>query len=243
MAILNPRVLVFVAYVFIFLPLLSIRSRHKLTSDALNESGQGTNHMSALYWSLVSQCTLLLLAWLATSEVSYSPLVAPETELVDWLYALGAFAVCLGINHLASVGESESEKRQRLPTLWSRHATKRESALKWLIVLASCVAEEVAFRGVGYFLVVQVLTVPWVAAVAVSLAFGFSHSAQGWRSLIGMLLIGLTLQGLVALTNTLVFAMVVHAAYNTAVIVRSTPKGSEVEAVGGATDGSYNVEA
>ncbi len=81
------------------------------------------------------------------------------------------------------------------------------------IVVAS-VAEEAAYRGVGFAILWYALGNGWVAAVLCAVAFALAHTVQGWRSAGWVFLIGLVMQGLAVLAGTLVLAMLVHLLYD-----------------------------
>jgi membrane protease YdiL (CAAX protease family) len=81
-------------------------------------------------------------------------------------------------------------------------------------VLAASVAEEAAYRGVGMSILWYYLGNPWLAALLCAAAFSLGHSTQGWKSASVIFAMALAFHGLVALTGTLVLAMVVHAIYD-----------------------------
>jgi membrane protease YdiL (CAAX protease family) len=81
-------------------------------------------------------------------------------------------------------------------------------------VLVAGVAEEMAYRGVTMTILWYALGNPWAAALVCAVAFALAHATQGWKSGVIIFVIGLLMHGLVAITGTLVPAMIVHVAYN-----------------------------
>jgi membrane protease YdiL (CAAX protease family) len=80
-------------------------------------------------------------------------------------------------------------------------------------VLAS-VAEEAAFRGVGWSILRYALGNPWLSAVPLCVAFAVVHWSQGWKSGIAIFGLAVVLHALVAFTGSLLPAMAVHAIYD-----------------------------
>ena len=58
------------------------------------------------------------------------------------------------------------------------------------------------------------ITCGWIAAALLSIAFALAHWAQGWKSMVVIAAIALTMHALVQFTGTRVVAMGVHATYD-----------------------------
>ena len=101
------------------------------------------------------------------------------------------------------------------------------------VVLAAGFAEEAAYRGLG-MLVLGVLGIqPWWSALLLSAAFAVAHAVQGRLGVVIVFAMALVMHALVALTGTLLIAMVVHIAYDLVAVV-VTARVIEADAASGA---------
>ena len=76
------------------------------------------------------------------------------------------------------------------------------------------IGEEVSYRGVMYWIMVQ-LTGSMAASAAIAAAiFGISHVGQGWKAVLVVTGFALAFQGLVIATGSLYPAMAVHILYD-----------------------------
>ena len=133
-------------------------------------------------------------------------------DVRDGLYALAALALCLVIGFICRKFESDVESKQMAPAHCIAPQAPRE--LSAITILAASVAEEAAYRGVGFFIIWTLFGSPWLAAFVLATVFAFAHWIQGWKNVVGIFAIALVMQGLVVMTNTLVLAMVVHAIFD-----------------------------
>lgn len=76
------------------------------------------------------------------------------------------------------------------------------------------VREEIAYRGVAMSILWYSLGNPWIAALICAIAFAAAHWAQGAKSGVFIFFLALMMHGLVAITGTLILAMVVHGIYD-----------------------------
>ncbi|HEV8202099.1 MAG TPA: CPBP family intramembrane glutamic endopeptidase [Candidatus Polarisedimenticolia bacterium] len=206
--------LLFLAFLLGFLPWGALHSRRKMR-PTLERTGPGSRSERLVIWAntLFAQGLLLLLAGLAGRSFGFrffAP-VAPRAAAA----AAVALAICFGLRALARAWRTEEERRKLVV---SRLAPR--SALEWgvfvLMALLAAVAEEIAYRGVG----VAVLTF-WsgqamVAVLVCSAAFAVAHALQGWKSVVIILGFAFLMHALVAVTGSLVPAMVVHFVYDLA---------------------------
>lgn len=159
------------------------------------------------------QLLLLSLAWRVGSGFDFEIFALPRCGLPEVAAAAMALAACLGLRALIRAGLSESERR-KLMVYQLTPRTGAESALRSAAVLVASVAEEAAYRGVGFSILWYTLGNGWIAAAVSAIAFAVVHAVQGWRSVGWIVLFALVLQGLVVYTDTLVLAMAVHAIYD-----------------------------
>jgi membrane protease YdiL (CAAX protease family) len=206
--------LLFLAFLLGLLPWGALRSRRKMRS-ALERTGPGSRSERLVIWAntLCAQGLLLLLAWLAGRSFGFRFFVpaAPRAAAA----AAIALATCFGLRALARAWRTEEERRRLVV-----YRLAPRSAVEWgvfvLMALLAAVAEEIAYRGVG----VAVLTF-WsgqaiVAVLLCSAAFAVAHALQGWKSVVVILGFAFVMHALVAVTGSLVPAMVVHLVYDLA---------------------------
>ncbi|NQU66658.1 MAG: CPBP family intramembrane metalloprotease [Candidatus Marinimicrobia bacterium] len=221
MDILSLRTLLFLTYLLVFLPLMAFRSRNKIIPASGGVGTQYSSLKAIWFWTLFNHGVLFLLAWLASQEVSFKPFSMPAIDLIDGLYAIAALSVCVAISSLVRSSQSAREAAKEAITHWLLPRSMSEAALKSLTVLTASVVEEVAYRGVGYYIIWQLFGNPWLAAVVCSIAFGLAHWVQGWKNVVGIIAIGAVLQGLVVATNTLFLAIAVHVVFDIVAIIQA----------------------
>ena len=189
------------------------------------------------YWrsGLLFQLILFAFAWFTGRDFGYRIFALEGLESLDLLWAALAFGVCLGLRLAVRMTRSPEELKE-LAVYKRAPRTRQERALYALVVLAASVAEEAAYRGVGWSILWYSLGDPWSSALIASAAFALAHWGQGWKSGATIFAIALVLHGLVALTGTLLLAMVVHAAYDL-VVGRAIRLEAQKMALEGRIDG------
>ena len=206
--------LVFLTYLFAFLPWAALRSarRLRLAREAAPES-ETPSRLHIWIGSLVMQAVLLFLAWRVGSGFGFRIFAASRPDPLDLVAAAGALGACFGLRALIRTLRSEEERRRSvLYRIAPRTAAER---VGWTVtVLLASVAEEAAYRGVGFSILWYALGDPWLAAGLSALAFALAHSMQGWKSGAVVFVIALVMQALVAVSGTLILAMVVHGLYD-----------------------------
>jgi membrane protease YdiL (CAAX protease family) len=143
----------------------------------------------------------------------FQPFAVSIVRLIDVIAAVLALVLCLAMLPVSRWLRSKREQRE-LFVYQLAPRTRREWAWWVPTVLVAGVAEEVAYRGVTMTILWYALGNPWAAALVCAVAFALAHATQGWKSGVIIFVIGLLMHGLVAITGTLVPAMIVHVAYN-----------------------------
>lgn len=204
----------FLLVLVVLLPWAAHRSSARLRAARADATGQSFPSRRRIWWgTLVMQAALLYLAWRVGSGFDFRIFAAPPIGIVAVALAGGALALCFVLRALARATRTEEERRALLVYRMAPR-TASERALAVATVLVTAVAEEAAYRGVGFSILWYTTGSAWAAAAISALAFALAHRVQGWKSVGWILLIALVMQGLVALTGTLVPAMVVHALYD-----------------------------
>ena len=168
-----------------------------------------------LIWinTLISLALIGGLAWWVGHGFGYPVFALPALGWREIGAAVLALAGGFGIRAVVRASRTEEERRG-LAVYRMVPRTGREWALWTAAILAAGVAEEAAYRGVGMAILWYALGNPWLAALISASAFALAHWVQGWKSGLAVFAIGLVMQGLVAVTGTLVPAMIVHALYD-----------------------------
>jgi membrane protease YdiL (CAAX protease family) len=85
----------------------------------------------------------------------------------------------------------------------------------WIVVACSAgFAEEIAYRGVLFGILMYWIENWWVAALLCAAAFALGHAIQGWKGVLIIFAMSVIFQGLVWYTGTLYVAIAVHAIYD-----------------------------
>ena len=202
--------LAFVAFLLILLPLGARR-----TARALCDDGALSPISREKYWrsAIVVQLLVLAFAWWTGATFGYRIFATGVLDASDALLAGLALVFCLLVRFALQRSRSEA-KRRGLSVYRRAPRTTRERAFFVAAVLLAAVAEEAAYRGVGWTILQYSLGDLWSSALILSAAFALAHWSQGWKSLAAIFVLALLFHGLVALTATLVIAMAVHAAYD-----------------------------
>lgn len=204
--------ILFLAFLLILLPMAAWRTSRRLR-DASSDSGPPVSRV--LYWrsAVVTQLFLFVLAFMVGSTFHFPIFKAPPSGITPWIWGISALAVCLAIRQVGRWLRTEEERR-KLAVYQRSPRTTSEAA--WFIAAVVCasVAEEAAYRGVGWQLLTYSIGNAWASAAILSAAFALAHWNQGWKSGITIAALAATFHGLVAATGTLVVAMIAHAAYD-----------------------------
>ncbi len=206
--------LAFLAYLLLVLPWVAFRSTRRLRA-APEASAPPARPSRAAIWisSLVSQGLLFGLAWMAARNFGYAFTALPERPGRALLAGVVALAVCLGIWALGRLLGPPKVRRTALVYTPTRRSA-REQGLRLLVMLAASIAEEVAYRGVGWALLTYMLGNAWLAAGVSAAAFALTDWVQGGRRVLASFALALVLHALVAFTGTLAVAIAVHLAFD-----------------------------
>ncbi len=128
--------------------------------------------------------------------------------------------------------EAVERREPRVHFVMPRDAAERRL---WVgVSLAAGCCEEITYRGVMYVLLLRLAGDPMMAALAAAMLFAGAHAVQGWKGILAVGLIGLSLQGLVLLAGSLYVAMAVHTLYD---LVTGLTYGKLGEELGYPVDG------
>jgi len=226
--------LLLLAYLLLFLPWGAWRTSRILRGQVPHRPVPSR----VQYWrsAALAQGVLLAFAWVVGSGFGSRPFELGRLGLRNLSIAVLAFILALGLREAIRRTRSQEEVRG-LEVIRRAPRTREEKAWFVLAALAAGIAEEVAYRGVGWSILIYMGGSAWVMAVLLSVAFALAHWSQGWKSGIVIFFLGLMMHGLVALTDTLVLAMGVHLSYDLVAGAAIRRKAREIDGRGG-WDGS-----
>lgn len=208
----------FLAYVLLLVPRAAFRTRRRLQSAWKDAGGGGAastpTPRARIYAStLASLAVLFVVSWLTARSFGYGIFAVPALGAREALAGAAALALHFAFT-LGSRALRPPEERRAMPVYRLIPRTRGEWALYAALAFAAGVAEEAAYRGVLMSVLWYALGDPWIAATIAAAAFAASHALQGWKSGVAIFLVALVQHGLVLSTETLVVAMVVHAAFD-----------------------------
>jgi len=211
----GPASLLFLSYLLVVIPLGAIRSRRILRPPAGSAPSRPIpSRRQILGQTIFVLIGLGLLAWYAGRQFDYDPFAIPAViRPEDWLAGMVALAAATAIVIVSRRFRTEEERRNPAIDRWMPQDGPERALFVVTAVLAG-LAEEAAYRGVLVEVLNYSLGSWWVAVAVSAIAFGVAHAVQGWKSGIAIVAIALLMQGLVAVTGTLVVAMAVHAVYD-----------------------------
>lgn len=210
----GPGPLLFLFYLLVFLPFVAIRSAQRIRAADRGKASRPLPSREAIWGTTVlSLVVLFVISWITGSGFGYRIFAVPALGGVDILYGGVTLVACLALREIARRIRPEEERRR----LFVYRMAPR-SPREWVLWVVTCVcaggAEEAAYRGVGMAILWYALGNPWIAAMILSIGFALGHWTQGGRSAAIIFVFALLFHALVALTGTLVIAMVVHAGYD-----------------------------
>jgi membrane protease YdiL (CAAX protease family) len=208
---------ILLAHLLVVLPLLVWRSTRQFraarAADPGPEAVLPVPRAQVFVGTIFMLGILFLLAWLAGRDPSYDIFRIGSIGAREILAGVAVFLLYLVLRKVARALHTDEERRRMVV-----RAMVPRSPLEWglyvVMAIAAGIAEEAAYRGVGMYLLSQALGNAWVAALILSTAFALAHLLQEWKSLPFIFLMALAMHALVAVTGTLVVAMVVHAVFD-----------------------------
>ena len=208
--------LAFLLYLFLFLPWMAYKSRRKIRvrQNAAQETTFSDTDLEKIWYGTILQLAILfILAWQVGAGFHYSIAVLPSAGFSTIAETLSALAVCLLIRALVRRTTTETERRSMVVFALAPRS-RRQWLLKAIVVLCASVAEEAAYRGVCWQILSYSTGHYQFAALLSSAAFALAHWIQGWKSMFFIFIFAIIMHTLVWYTQSLITAMLVHAAYD-----------------------------
>ncbi len=186
-------------------PMAAWRNRDRLATISLPPKKR-------YFASIIAQQLLLTAISVAVARSLGIPLFEPYRP------SLGALVATALLLAVAVIGLRPSWRRQaaagdrRVQLIAPMDAL--DHGLWAAISVLAGVGEELTYRGVMYWIVLQLTGSMAGAAAIAGLVFGVSHVGQGWKAVVVVTGFALAFQGLVNATGSLYPAMVVHVLYD-----------------------------
>ncbi len=198
--------LFFLVFFGVVLPVVAFRARDRLTRMRPWPTRR------RLYASIVVQLSLfLVLALLAAWQEGVDVLRGSQRILLPSLVTLGLLALMVAATRPI---KRDAVRRREPRVYFAMPADAVEMGLWITVAVMAGVAEETVYRGVFSDLATRLtgsMAAAWTLAV---LAFTVAHANQGFKSMGVIALFSLVAHALVYLSGTLLFAIVLHAAYD-----------------------------
>lgn len=196
----------FLVFFGAILPVVAFRSRDRLTRMRPWPTRR------SLYTSVVVQLSFfLVLALLAAWQEGVDVLRGPQRILLPSLVTLGLLALIVSATRPI---KRDAIRRREPRVYFAMPADAVEMGLWIAVAVMAGVAEETVYRGVFSDLATRLtgsMAAAWTLAV---LAFTIAHANQGLKSLGVIALFSLVAHALVYVSGTLLFAVVLHTAYD-----------------------------
>lgn len=199
----GPVTWAFAVLLSILLPIVAYRQHRAMTTGTLAPPTRPVLYLSALATHLL--LLVGVVACILADQLWLFPSFTFDARNILTAGAALAIGLLLLIERLR-ISDAVARERTRLIAPRS----PREYAMFCGLAVSAGIVEQLAYRGVLFsFLFWYTGSFP-VAATLAAVPFGLVHLFQGWRSAIVVIVIALRDQILVALTGTLVFAIVIH---------------------------------
>ena len=207
----SPLGFLFLGYVLFGLPWLAHRSGQGMAGQS---PGQSVPTRQQVWQSVVvMQLIMLAFAWLTGREFGYPFLAWEGVSIRAVLVTITALAGLLVLRVVVRRTRTDAERRE-LAVFKFAPRTPAEWRATVLMIGVTAVSEEVAYRGVGHALLWWMFGNGYLAAGLAAAGFAGAHAVQGRKSMAMIFVTALVMHALVAVTGTLLLAIVVHAAFD-----------------------------
>jgi len=190
----------------IFLPGLCIRSYFRLKAGARFPPKSALRRQTIIMHAL-----MFLFAWFVWRSFG-QPVFPPYA--IQWKHAAVGLAILVILPCLMYPMWKANAIQKRERVYRTRPQSPQEMP-EWIAMsLTAGFAEELAYRGVLFGILMYWIGNWWTAALLCAVAFALGHAIQGWKSVLIIFVMSLVFQWFVRFSGTLYLAMVVHAVYD-----------------------------
>jgi membrane protease YdiL (CAAX protease family) len=197
---------IYVSLIGVVLPALCVRSYFRLKAGA-RFPGKPAYFKN----TLISLGVILVLAIAVWRSFGLPIFPAYTIRLKDVAIGAGAVIVFASVMYPRwkyKVIHSRAEVFRRVPQVTSEMGW-------WIgVSIMAGFAEEFAYRGVLFGILIYRIPNWWAVAVLCALSFALAHAIQGWSGAAIIFVMAIIFQGIVLFTGTLYIAMAAHALYD-----------------------------
>ncbi len=208
---LNLASFIFLVVLFVLMPRAALRSARQLRQA--QAAGTMPPRKRIILSTMFSLTILWFLAAMNAAAMGSNVFSVDGVGLREIAIGIVAFAVLLLAIPISRAIQTRDELRRRLLNSIAPR-TASEFAVFVALALMAGIAEESAYRGVAVWTLTPVFGGMLPAMALSAMAFAVAHAVQGGKTMAIVFGIAIVFHVLVQLTNTLVIAMVVHAAYD-----------------------------
>ncbi len=197
---------IYVFLIGVLLPVLCVRSYFRLKSG-----GRFPSKPTYFKNTLISLGVILALAIAVWRSFGLPIFPVYTIRLKDLAIGLGTvlvFALAMYPRWKYKVIHSREEVFRRVP--------QDTNEMGWWIAVSVMAgfAEEFAYRGVLFGILIYRNPNWWAVAILCALSFALAHAIQGWSGAAIIFVMAIIFQGIVLFTGTLYIAMAAHALYD-----------------------------
>jgi membrane protease YdiL (CAAX protease family) len=196
-------------YVFligVLLPAVCVRSYFKLKAGARFPRKPGFFKSTLITLGVIF--AIALLVWRSFGLPLFPTYAIRLKDVAVGLATVIVFACAMHPRWKYKATHSRDEVFRRVP--------QASNEMGWWIAVSitAGIAEEFAYRGVLFGILIHWIPNWWAAALLCALAFALGHSIQGSKNVVIIFTMSVIFQALVWFTGTLYIAMAAHAIYD-----------------------------
>jgi membrane protease YdiL (CAAX protease family) len=224
---LNLASFIFLVVLFVLTPRGALRSARQLRQA--RAEGKPLPRKRIVLSTMFALTVLWFLAVMNAVGMGVNVFSVEGVGLREIGIGLLAFAMLLAAIPISRAMRSPEEQRRQIVNGIAPR-TGSEFAVFVALALLAGIAEESAYRGVAVWILSPVFGNVVPAMFLSAMAFSVAHAVQGGKTMAVIFGIAVVFHLLVYLTNTLVIAMVVHAAYDVVAGYAAGRKARQFEA-------------
>ncbi len=208
---LNLASFIFLVVLFVLTPRAALRSARQLRQA--HAAGTPPPRSRIVLSTMFALAILWFLAAMNAVAMGSNVFSVDGVGIREVCIGVVAFALLLAAIPITRAMRSPEETRRRMLTSLAPR-TRSEFAVFVALAILAGIAEESAYRGVAVWILTPVFGGSVPAMLLSAMAFSVAHAVQGGKTMAMIFGVAIVFHLLVYLTNTLVIAMVVHAAYD-----------------------------
>ena len=175
--------LFFLFYLLLLLPWMALKCSRKLRGSHRDPVAFSDSQLERIWISTILHLSIMFtLAWTVGNGFEFQIFAIPVLNPGVALAAVAALSLCLLLGMIARKFHKVDERKQLMVFALAAR-TCRQWCLKLITIVAASLAEEAAYRGVGWAILTYAIGDAGVAAFLCCAAFAMAHWMQGWKSM------------------------------------------------------------